>query len=161
MNIFVLDYNPTLAAQYHCDRHVVKMILETAQLLSTAHHVWGLRSAAKVYRPTHVNHPCALWARQTPLNYAWAYSLLKALCTEYTFRYNKTHKTEALLESLDYHRLFGDIAPRPNSFVLAMPDECKRRDAVESYRNYYLTKKQNLLAWRAREIPLWAHTINL
>jgi hypothetical protein len=97
MNIFVLDNDTRLAALYHCDKHVVKMILETAQLLCTAHReLDGDERAARLsfYRATHKNHPCAKWARETRANYLWLYDLLKWLLHEYTFRYSKVHKVE-------------------------------------------------------------------
>lgn len=97
MNIFVLDKDPVKAARFHNDRHVIKMILESAQLLSTAHVVLdGEKVAAYdvpfLLRPTHVNHPCAIWARATGANYDWLYRLLVGLLAEYTRRYGKVHR---------------------------------------------------------------------
>ena len=97
MNIFYLDKNPKLCAQYHVDRHVVKMILETAQLLSTAHWLTGGEGP---YRATHKNHPSAIWARSNKSNYNWLCKLGLELCEEYTYRYGKIHKTQQHLEWL-------------------------------------------------------------
>jgi hypothetical protein len=107
MNIFVLDSSPEKAAEYHCDKHVVKMILETCQLLSTAHRVLdgevgvsnnggSLKLAdadmdTTLLRSTHTNHPCAVWVRESEANYRWTWRLLCALCDEYTARYGKRH----------------------------------------------------------------------
>ena len=90
MNIFYLDHDPRLAAQYHCDKHVVKMILESAQLLCTAVNI---RAGGQVspYKTTHVNHPCSIWVRQNSANAMWVWYLLCYLNAEYSFRYGKLH----------------------------------------------------------------------
>lgn len=156
MNIFVLDKDPTIAAQYHNDKHVVKMILETAQLLCTAHHV--LSSDDKpdnLYKVTHKNHPSAVWVRESLANYIWLYNLFIELGKEYTFRYNKQHKT--------IQKLKDTLAIPPNNisfsglteFKLAMPNEFKLSDSVESYRNYYRNGKTHLAEWKIRGKPFW------
>src|SRR5574343_549928 len=100
MNIFYLDHNTGVCSRYHCDKHVVKMILEYAQLLSTAHHILDKDGAPSVlYKPTHINHPSAVWARANAENYRWLVSLFIDLNKEYTFRYNKRHKSKSLLSS--------------------------------------------------------------
>ena len=86
MNIFLLDYDHETCAQYHCDKHVVKMPLESTQMLSTVH--WR-HNAEGPYLPVHQKHPCTLWAGQTVENYKWLWRLGIALCKEYTFRYEK------------------------------------------------------------------------
>jgi hypothetical protein len=92
MNIFYLDPNPQVAARYHVDKHVVKMVLESAQLLSAAHFVLDKNNEG-MYKPTHINHPCSKWTRESKANYLWLYQLFKELSHEYTFRYGKVHKT--------------------------------------------------------------------
>ena len=87
MNIFILDRNLKKCAQYHCDRHVVKMILESAQLLST---VLRINDIDEGYRPTHQNHPCTLWAGKSLTNWIWLRKLAENLNSEYKFRFNKT-----------------------------------------------------------------------
>lgn len=100
MNIFILCWVVDLCAHWHFDKHVVKMILELAQLLSCAHHVAG-SEVPGMYRKTHVNHPCSQWVRAHRNNYLWTASLALALCKEYSARYGgKQHKTQALLEVL-------------------------------------------------------------
>ena len=138
MNIFYLDTNPATAAQLMCDRHVVKMILETAQLLSTAHH--ELDGASPAYKPTHRNHPSAAWARASASHYAWLYDHMMALGAEYTRRYGKTHKTIA--EHADTLAqppvlLADDGYTHPPQ---CMPDECKGVDTVAAYQAYYQLK---------------------
>ena len=158
MNIFVLDTNPKTCAMYHNDKHVVKMILETAQLLCGVHHVTESNLDIP-YKLSHKNHPCSVWARESIENYIWLCDLGMALCREYSHRYNKTHKSQAVIEWC-YNNLpnlpeLGDITP----FALAMPDECKTDDPVESYRRYYMMHKQSLANWKMRDIPKWYNTI--
>lgn len=159
MNIFFLSYDPKEAAQFHNDKHVVKMILETAQLLSTAHAV--LNNAGKqvegMYKPTHKNHPCAVWVRESYLNYRWALSLLRELLKEYEHRYNKFHKTKIVFEKLE---MFPQNIPLEfNSEItlpaLAMPEQYKQIDPVQAYRDYYMGEKSHIAKWTHREIPIW------
>lgn len=146
MNIFVLDLNPTLCAQAHCNKHVVKMVLETAQILSTI--------TGHGYRPTHVNHPCTVWARQTTGNFQWLYDLGMALGKEYTHRYGKRHKSSYVI---------AEQWPPPKSvpkgfrtpFALAMPDEYREECPVQSYRNYYMGAKADILQYSRRPQPEW------
>lgn len=151
MNIFILDKDVKKCAQYHNDKHVVKMILETAQLLCTAH--WENGSEAP-YKSTHKNHPCGIWARESKQNYIWLCRLGLALCREFEFRRGKEHKTKEVIKwcltnvpKLDKLGL--------TEFPLAMPDEYKTDDPVESYRNYYLNDKRHLASWEKRGQPDW------
>lgn len=153
MNIFYLDESPAVAARYHCDKHVVKMIVETAQLLSSAHwlHPDNPSVLPKIYRLTHKNHPCAIWVRSSSLHYVWTFRLLEHLLHEYTYRYEKTHATTRLLEPLSELPLIPD-----DGFVQppqAMPDEYKHVDAVEAYRKYYVFGKTYLLRYTNRNQP--------
>jgi hypothetical protein len=153
MNIFFLSLNPTEAARLHCDKHVVKMILETAQLLYTAHWVYESPLPEGAYRKTHPNHPSARWVRESLVNYRWLCSLGIALCEEYTYRYGKVHKTE--------HHLRWLTANTPTNLVdvgwtlprLAMPDEYKDKDPVVAYRRYYMGAKVRLLSYTKRPTP--------
>ena len=94
MNIFYLHSDPVTCAEWHCDKHVVKMILEYAQLLSTAHHEVDGTPSINCYKSTHRNHPSAIWARTNRKNYRWLWRLLDATATEYTHRYGKVHATK-------------------------------------------------------------------
>jgi|AntAceMinimDraft_13_1070369.scaffolds.fasta_scaffold03591_4 hypothetical protein len=175
MNIFYLSHDPKVCAEQHCDKHVVKMILEYAQLLSTAHRVIdgtasvGLSKTGRkqtsyvlddqretvLYRASHINHPSAVWARQSKQNYTHLYELMGHLCKEYTRRYGKTHKSEDLMFELY-------IAPRGISVETtftqpppAMPDYCKvPGDSVASYRNYYIKEKSYMAKWKTKQ-PDW------
>lgn len=152
MNIFVLDEDFDLNAQYHNDRHCVKMILEYAQLLSSA--LW-MNNIEAPYKLTHKNHPCAIWTRNSLSNYIWLSKLALSLCKEYTYRYKKIHKTEEIIRKLSDIRL-NIIDKGLTPFALAMPDEYKiDNDGIKSYRNYYIYGKKHLANWKNRDIPKW------
>lgn len=160
MNIFVLHHLPNKAAQYHCDKHVVKMILESAQILSTVHQQYGGEKNPSLYRPTHRNHPCTVWAGQTANNYMWLYALFCCLCNEYTYRYGKVHLTQkklldALSEVPEYLRDMPLKDRRMTPFALAMPEQYKASTAVQSYRNYYQGDKAYMAKWSRRAPPPW------
>ena len=153
MNIFVLDENPNVCAQYHCDKHVVKMILETAQLLCGAH--WTIGSEAP-YKLSHKNHPCSIWVRECVENYIWLCDLGIELCKEYTYRYGKKHKSQEIIEwcmvNIPKLKENGSMT----KFALAMPDEYKvDYSVVESYRNYYRGAKTSFAVWKNRDVPVW------
>ena len=157
MNIFYLDESPVTAARMHCDKHCVKMILETAQLLCTAHRVIDGDSWADdvgLYKVTHQNHPSAVWVRESSANYYWALGLLSELCREYTRRYGKDHKTAAMLRFLavpPMHINTGMLTPIPQ----CMPDEYKAESPVTAYRNYYNGAKARFAKWKNTEVPQW------
>lgn len=152
MNIFYLDKDTQLCAQYHCDKHVIKMILEYAQILCTVLHKSG-QSAP--YRPTHINHPCVLWAEKSQENWEWLCNLARALNEEYKFRFDKliNHKSYDVILTLpspDLPRI--GLTERPQT----MPDEYKvPGDPVAAYRHYYIHEKQKILTWRKRGTPWW------
>lgn len=138
MNIFVVDNNPVTAAKMLCDKHIVKMPLESAQMASAVAIRHGYNS---IYRLTHKNHPCTLWAGDTYENWLWLMRHGKALCQEYTLRYGKTHKCEAVLDFY-LERKFCPPDGKLTNHALAMPDKYIVSDSVESYRNYYVGEKQ-------------------
>ncbi len=147
MNIFILDKNPRKAAQYQCDKHVVKMVLESAQIMCTVRNQRGLSSP---YRSTHASHPCVKWAA-SPENYHWLLIHFDELLKEYTRRYGKQHKCAELLSLLRI-----DSLPAPTEFVQCMPDEYKHTDPVQAYRNYYLGSKSRFAQWnRGTPQPDW------
>jgi len=166
MNIFVLDIDPRTAARYHNDRHCVKMILETAQLLCTAHVILdGEQYARKqlrnlVLRPTHVNHPCAKWVREACLNYKWLHELGLCLIGEYRARYQKEHAYVELMDALSKMPLNLEHLAMRTPFPQCMPDAYKRgssaEEAVEAYRDYYCYEKQHIATWKApATVPTW------
>lgn len=151
MNIFFLDYDTKKCARYHCDKHVVKMILETAQLLCGAHWVTGSEAP---YKLSHKNHPCSIWVRESLSNYLYLCDLGLELCKEYTYRYGKTHKSQQIIEwCLDKKLNIKDkgFTEPPK----AMPNECKLESVIDSYRNYYIKEKKSFAKWKNREIPNW------
>jgi hypothetical protein len=175
MNIFYLHPDPQRCAEQHVDKHVVKMILEYAQLLSTAHRVldgvatqglsaagrkstrWLLPDAreAVLYAATHLKHPSAVWVRQSAANYQWLHELWQCLLAEYSFRYDKVHACQRLAEALSAAPTrclsAGFSEPTPT-----MPDEFRvAGDSVQSYRNYYHGAKTPLFAWKKRPPPDW------
>lgn len=157
MNIFLLDERPETAAILHCDKHVVKMPLETAQLLCTAHHVIDEPQVESgLYKPTHVNHPCAVWVRESKCNYLWTFRLFRALSLEYQFRYGKVHKSWDTLECMLRHPPVGLTNTGMTPFALCMPDEYKQTDPVQSYVDYYVAEKQDILEYTKRHAPPWA-----
>ena len=149
MNIFVLDLDPVKAAQYQCDKHVVKMILETAQLLCSVYP-----DGEAPYKRTHYNHPCAKWTRESMGNYNWLIKHGYALCDEYKFRYNKEHKSRSVI---DWCNKDTGIVPHhiPTQFPECMPDQYKTGNIVYSYRNYYMIEKRDIAKWSKRSQPDW------
>lgn len=175
MNIFYLSKHPRVCAEMHNDKHVVKMILEYAQLLSTAHRVidgelvTGLSKSGRkqtryvlsdnrddmLYAATHINHPSGVWTRQSDQNYDWLYTVWRELMTEYTYRYGKVHASErldSLLKIRPTQIKVGEFTePTP-----AMPDEYKvAGDSIQSYHNYYIGSKAKMSRWTNRVMPNW------
>jgi hypothetical protein len=178
VNIFYLDHDVRKCAEMHNDKHVVKMILEYAQLLSTAHRVldgveliglsdsgrkkkfWTLGDSRDytLYKATHINHPSAVWVRKSAQNYMWLAEMLEVLCGEYTYRYGKVHKVErdGLMQLLknEFPKNLP-IAPFTEP-TPAMPDDVKvSGDSIKSYRNYYINNKTHLANWKKRQVPEW------
>ena len=161
MNIFALDTDWALAAQSQCDKHVVKMILESAQMLCTAKRMLDLKELKpteeeKLYRATHTNHPCSKWARETSGNYRWLYRHFCSLCDEYTHRYERVHATDELLRDLllqpprNIERNGKTVRP------LAMPKVFHSSDPILSYRHYYRYKQAWVdMHWTGRDRPDW------
>lgn len=180
MNIFALDKDPIVAAQLQCNKHTVKMILESAQMLSTAQRMldgklqkkpsksgktmvkhWALPDHRDdiLYKAVHINHPCTIWTRETSDNYLWHYEHFVALCDEYTHRYGKTHLSDTLLREY-LSQLPNNIPDAPKTpFAVAMgsnPECIVDGDPVLSYRNYYKTKQERFsMVWTNRQIPEW------
>ena len=162
MNIFYLDEDPTTAAQWQCDRHVVKMILESAQMLSTAHRELDGDDAAdalNMYKRTHVNHPSTIWCRSGKQQYDWLYQHFYALCDEYRYRYGKEHLTwRKLGEPLSHSPAGIDVGAPFTQATQAMPDIYKADCSVQAYRNYYRLDK-SFNSWfsynKSRCRPWW------
>jgi len=178
MNIFYLDKNPRVCAEMHVDKHCVKMILEYAQLLSTTHRYLdgiltdGLSKSGRkrkqyilsdkreqvLYSATHINHPSAVWVRQSDKNYMWLAEMLEMLCCEYTYRYGKVHKVESIGLMQLLKNEFPKNIPTGNFTepTPAMPDHYKvAGDSITSYKNYYLGDKTRMFSWKNRPTPSW------
>ena len=175
MNIFYLHEDTKECAKQHLDKHVVKMILEYAQLLSTAHRLldgheyegksisgrkamrWKLDDSREdnLYLASHMKHPSGIWCRETTANYMWLYSLWRDLMQEYTFRYGKHHVAERLIPFLDIlptNIKNGDMTPMPQ----CMPEDYKvPTNSIQAYHNYYINDKQPFAVWTNRPIPEW------
>ncbi len=179
MNIFILDNDPVIAAQMQCDKHVVKMIVESAQMLSTVHRMldgkmerrlsksgkvrvqyWKLKDDREdvLYKACHFNHPSTIWTRESMHNYRWHYKHFVALCDEYTHRYGKVHATDKKLRKA-LERLPDNIpVKKMTPFRLAMKSnpECMFEDPIKSYRAFYKTKEARFsMVWTKREVPTW------
>jgi len=176
MNIFYLHNNPKQCAQEHLDKHVVKMIIEYAQLMSTAHRVldgqsymdktannrnikrWRLEDAnreTRLMKASHINHPSGIWCRANQKNYMWLFEMWSYLLEEYTFRYGKQHacsRLKDILNSPPNSIPSGEFYPP----TPAMPDECKiANDSLASYHKYYVERKSHFAKWTKRDIPTW------
>lgn len=150
MNIFILDYDFDINAQYYVDKHVVKMPLEYAQLLSAAVRLSGFDAG---YRLTHKNHPCTKWARESIDNFMWLKKLAEAVGKEYTYRYGRVHKSTIVARELP---IPTDLPIKGlTKFAQAMPNQYKNEDVVTAYRNYYIGEKAHLFSWKKRDIPKW------
>lgn len=148
MNIFVLHRNPETAAKYACDKHVVKMILESSQMLCSAHP-----PSRAPYKRTHYNHPCSVWVRESIDNYNWLLEHAEALSAEYTRRYGKVHKSSKVIAWCRRNKpriIQQGLTP----FAQAMPDQYKHRNPVRAYRAYYLGEKSRFAKWKLGE-PRW------
>lgn len=175
MNIFYIDSSPELCAKWSVDKHCVKMILEAAQLLSTAHRlIDGVEYTGKtktgrnvkrwllpddretlLYSATHVNHPCAVWARQSNNNYHWLWCYLYEHCKEYTRRYGKKHKIEE-------DGLLTELRTPPHNIPIAHRTEPPSamdakyiisENTIANYRNYYKVGKAHLHSWKQPATP--------
>ena len=181
MNVFFLDQDAKLCAQYHVDRHVVKMCTEQCQVLSTAHRildgkesialsksgrkqkVWTLDDKdfeQNIYKATHINHPSAKWARHCAENYRWLFEMTQCLMDEYTYRYGKHHACERLIPYLAALPKNISTAHPFSPPWRAMPDEYKKPKTdpnycVESYRAYYNGAKRHIFNWKNRPTPDW------
>lgn len=156
MNIFHLDEDPIESARFHCDRHVCKMIVETAQMLCTSHRLLDPQWAEEMnmMKAGFVNHPMTIWVRTSVANYHWTFNLFQGLLDEYEFRYGKIHKCQehelALLSPPKIPEMGLTEVP------LCMPDHCKNvLSHVRSYREYYRKEKRGFAKWTRREEPYW------
>ncbi|MFP4379584.1 MAG: pyrimidine dimer DNA glycosylase/endonuclease V [Candidatus Sumerlaeia bacterium] len=152
MNIFVLDHDIRKCARYHADQHVIKMILESTQLLCT---VINLHGGKAPYKSTHIKHPCVYWAGESAQNWRWLQRLALALNDEYRYRYRKNtdHGSAIVARKLDPLDL-PDTGL--TEFAQAMPDAYKvPGDPVAAYRKFYIAEKSRFAKWTRRKPPSW------
>ena len=189
MNLFILHEDPGIAAEMQCDKHVPKMIVESGQMLSTAHRVldgfqdkrpsksgktmvkyWDLylgqdclESELLLYAAVHVGHPCTQWTMRSSDNYDWHYEHFIALANEYTYRYGKTHKTALDLGAALYNKPVNIPKGPRTPFELAMkanPECMFPENPVKSYRMFYQTKQERFkMVWTKRNRPEWFNNV--
>ena len=156
MNIFYLDSDPASCASMHCDKHVVKMMIEYAQQMSTAHHLLDYITDDRLYKASFKNHPCNVWVRSSIHHYIWLYRMWSALANEYTNRYDKVHAS--------WDRLQNVLAEAPlripkRGWVeppMCMPLEfLEAKNTIAAYREYYIKKKSKFAKWKYSQIPRW------
>ena len=143
MNIFYLDEDPDIAARLQYNKHVVKMVLESAQMLCTAHHYYDNGDHVP-YKPCHINHPSTIWTRSNTEHYYWLYKHMLALGDEYTRRYGKTHLT---ITKCKKPLQWAPMGMKTSAFKQppqAMPDEYKNECSIEAYWNYYIGEKHTV-----------------
>lgn len=181
MNIFVLDENPTIAAEMHCDKHVPKMIVEHTQMLAAAYYsTLGISRKKEIahkqnlvnklfqgfprkksdgsdwpYAITHVNHPCTVWTRSSIDNWNWLIECTDALCTEFNKRWKHPHSVKAII---NWMRQNPPTLPSigQTQFGVAVPDCFRTGNATESYKKYYATKTSYMkVEWKYSNKPCW------
>jgi hypothetical protein len=153
MNIFYLHVSPIISATFLCDKHINKMLVESVQMLSTAHHLTGTGND-QMYKPAYQNHPCTKWARESYANYHWLWMHAEQIASEFLNRFGKFHASAKVLHELPdpVNLPHIDITPPAQ----AMPDQYKHDDAWRAYRAYYKGEKASIAKWeKGREAPYW------
>lgn len=164
MNIFILDENPLKIAEYLCDKHIVKMSLESAQIMCSSFPS-EIETPYKKFNP---RHPCTKWAGESFANYAWLYMYASEICNEFEYRYNKMHSSYNIIKDLfhkasnlyysEEHKNYPGLWTKEDltPFCLCMPEDCKiSKDPVECYREYYRKYKAHFAKWTGRDKPKW------
>jgi len=173
LNIFYLDKNPKTSAKMHLDKHVSKMLVEYAQLMSTAHRVLDGKKIQKLnkigrkmttythpnmetdlYKSCHVNHPSNVWLRQNSNNYDFLYEMWTHLHDEFKLRYGKDHMSYTKLKTILKNPPINCTDSPFTQPLQAMPDDVKNDDSVVAYRNYYRKYKKHIATWKT-EAPSW------
>jgi len=175
MNLFFLDIDPSKSAEYHCNKHVVKMILEVVQMLYTAHIILGSKDLPNDHykKISNHSHPTAVWIRLCKENYLYAAEVAISIAYEYTLRYNKVHSCEKhakwLFENIPVFDNKQEYVNKNVTFAtndhfvslhmtpipLCMPDDCYCDDPIKSYRKYYILYKSHFVKWFCRPVPYW------
>ena len=156
MNIFILDEIPKLAAEYHCDKHVVKMILETAQMLSTAYrrNFGDWECDNDLYKTAFPKHPMTIWVGNSGCNFRWSLNLLDELLNQYTLRYKKIHTTKKISNLLhDKHNKWNCWKTEFTTPPQCMPDQYKHKDYITAYKQYYIGEKKRFAKYTEVDTP--------
>ena len=166
MNIFVLDENPAVAAQMMCDKHIPKMLVESAQMMASALRRHGLGDEdlpltrrGTPYKGGYTHHPCTRWAGDSYENFMWLYQHAEAISSEYIKRFGKRHLTRRAIREMNetfhkYSFAFNKNGLTP--FAQAMPNQYKNTDAVKAYRDYYKADKAYFAKWeKGTPAPNW------
>ena len=153
MNIFHLHEDPKISAEYHCDKHVVKMILETAQMLSTAYRK-KFNDGEELYKTAFPKHPMTIWVGDSGANFFWSVQLLDQLLYQYTVRYKKVHSTIKISNLFHgryklWHGWKTEFTPPPQ----CMPDEYKHKDYITAYKQYYIGEKKKFAKYTRVDTP--------
>lgn len=182
MNIFALDEDPVIAAEMHCDRHVLKMIIEHTQMLTYAYyHTIGIFNRKllienqeiihilfdgfprvdqfgnpKPYGISHYNHPCTKWARECKSNWKWLLDCTISLCNEYEKRWGKVHSVKKLLDWMQIRIPFLKDSNKITPFAQVVPECFISDDPILSYRKYYAIKNSIMqVKWNYSDSPYW------
>lgn len=156
MNIFFVDRDPSAAARALCDKHLRKMLLETAQILCTVHHIHRTDPELIPYKPTHAGHPCVKWAAESKLHFYWLWNYGGSMGIEYLLRFGKSHKSSSIISEiglLPFPMGWGQQWSDPPQ---CMPHEYKCDNTVEAYRRYYALGKRDVCSGYTRtKLPVW------
>ena len=160
MNIFFLDKTPEKSAQYLCDKHVPKMLLESCQMLSTALRQNGYEDDY-LYKSAHPNHPTTKWVGLNRANFMWAFENADQISKEYFKRFGKKHKSTRILDFIVDNDMQTEIVRQMHPDYITnppqcMPDKYKDNDYVIAYRNFYKGEKEYFAKWeKGRQQPEW------
>lgn len=158
MQIFILDENIQKNVEYYADKHIVKILTEVCQILSTIYRINKKDNIPEfIYKITHKNHPCTLWAGKSKENWQYTVNIAECLYNEYQYRYNKPDKHQKAKRIIEYLKTNNIDLPEFNltPFAQAIPEKYKEENAISAYRNYYINEKKHLFKWTNRNVPSW------
>jgi hypothetical protein len=166
MNIFVLSENPEIAASYHCDQHLHKMILESAQMLSTWAYKYFPKARSYVYKPAYENHPCTKWIDTTTDNRIYLILLareLENIRQSLGYPEHSASKIVEIVADITGHDDFPHLYSTPKKFIFAGPPTIaisSKLSITEKYQKYYRQKHQQWLldkgagmSYKGRPVP--------
>lgn len=159
MNLFYLSSDPVQAARYHCDQHVRKMLIEYAQMMSTAHRVLD-GDDDRFYKKTHANHPTSVWVRSSRMSYFYTYNIWAECAAIYRESAGRDHATWSKLSNLlllpPMKIPDGPAGPPPQCM-----DECfKQDDTVLAYQAMYRDDKSRFATFKYNGTPYFMENVN-